>query len=152
MKLAFMVTDGGAHPPEKWADATANEIVDLIRIEETAAEETKANGILEKREFGARLLRPLLAGFQAFEADEALPGDDEIKTRIETAIAAVAHAAQGTMFAQHFLEPERVLFLRDLFLRRFSTASKEYLAWKQQGSDQSEQDTSRAAAPSAAQQ
>lgn len=40
--MQFMVTDGGAHPPDKWAEITTNEILALIQIEGDSPEAIEA--------------------------------------------------------------------------------------------------------------
>jgi hypothetical protein len=111
--LGVMITNGGAHPPEDWAETTANKILDLIRVpsEAVSAELAEADRIaVEAGREAARqaknLLKPqivaaLLSAHVDVHAGEAAalaadgaaraaaPADPGAHTEVDAVLAAV---------------------------------------------------------------
>jgi hypothetical protein len=128
--LGVMITNGGAHPPEDWAETTANKILDLIRVpsEAVSAELAEADRIaVEAGREAARqaknLLKPqivaaLLSAHVDVHAGEAAalaadgaaraaaPADPGAHTEVDAVLAAVHALFEKTLFAAHFVKDE----------------------------------------------
>lgn len=113
----IMITNGGAHPSDKWAAITASAITDLIQIDENSASPAAIAARLAK----PRLELDLVDIFNTYHAnvqanerkllddngDQQLlgdPNDGFLDTPTEAA-EAVATAAAKTPFAAHFADP-----------------------------------------------
>lgn len=109
----FMITDGGPHPPEKWADATTQQIANLIVVEPSAPVQVSA----DKSEFVSELFKLLCAAHTQIQKRErdrlACNGGGHLATALDVR-AASAVATRRVMdlaqtfprFAEHFSKPE----------------------------------------------
>lgn len=53
--MKIMITDGGPHPADKWADTTVEAILDLVQINEDSISPEAAAARQAKRELGPKL-------------------------------------------------------------------------------------------------
>ena len=109
-----MITNGGPHPPEKWADMTLRPIADLIVIEPTAP----VQAAVDKSEFEAALFRLLVDLHQQMQRHErdmlrehgdarlSAPFDDAHDRAGYTASRISELAQRLPRFAAHFDKPE----------------------------------------------
>jgi hypothetical protein len=114
--VAIMITNGGSHPADKWAEITADQILNLIEID--AASETPAALAARRAKRTLRTtlcdaLEPLYAGVQNAEKqqlttkglariNEAL----DVRSHLDAPLSAVADCFAGTPFQAHFAKPE----------------------------------------------
>lgn len=120
--MFLMVTDGGPHPPEKWAALTASQVIEIA---------STASGALlsEARTFQAKVEAVLVAHHRLVQDHErdalASEGPDRLATDIDTsghlpdAVDDVIAAARGTSFAAHFAKPETRAYLEELLHNHF---------------------------------
>lgn len=124
MQIAgFMVTDGGPHPADRWADLTANTIVDTILVDSNP-NDGSANAIsvrLAKRELRNALFAVLIvhhsdvqrlervdntAVKKAADAAERVIAPLDPTRYMVNAMDAVNATFAATPFAAHFAKPE----------------------------------------------
>ncbi len=121
-----MITNGGPHPPEKWADVTARAITDLIVIEPTAP----TQAIVDKREFEMALFKLLIEQHKHTQdrARNALAAEGHVDHRqivhdrapaVTEKVTALAH---GTRFAEHFAKPEVKSFVHNVIGQHFANS------------------------------
>lgn len=119
----FMVTDGGPHPSDKWAELTSNTIVDTILIDANP-NDGSANAVgvrLAKRELRNALFAILIShhtGVQEIEratnvtvktaadAGKRVIEAHDPKPHLDTVLPQVNAAFAATPFAAHFAKPE----------------------------------------------
>jgi hypothetical protein len=118
MNVGCMITNGGPHPPEKWASVTAQKIIDISANAPDAL-------YREARAFQAKIEELLVGHHRLAQEHEraalATAGTTRLVADIDTsghvpdALDDVLAAARGTSFAAHFAVPrvqqyvERVL-------------------------------------------
>lgn len=110
MQVGILKTDGGPHPAEKWAFATATHLV-LVS--------PNADSLLQRDAFLLQMkvadaIEKHYTELQKVEADAlALHGDDHLATPIDptpyidAALADVVAAAKGSKWEKHFQSTER---------------------------------------------
>ena len=110
MQVCVLKTDGGPHPPEKWAFATATHLVQVS---------PNADALLQRDAFLLQMnvadaIEKHYTELQKAEADAlALNGDDHLAVPIdpipyvEAALADVIAAAKGSKWEKHFQSTER---------------------------------------------
>lgn len=109
MRGTILVTDGGSHPPEDWAGATADQIVDIAND----APETLASEGRTFREELVKLLVRYFAKAQSHERDALkkhgharLTHDLDPSDHVKDPVGAVVALASGYTFEAHFHKPE----------------------------------------------
>lgn len=107
--MAFLVTNNGPHPPEKWADMTTRMIGDLIVIEPSAP----TQAVIDKRTLETALFTLLIDLHQKMQdAEKANILNGGMLSEIDPSKQANAAADQiialtvDTPFAEHFTKPE----------------------------------------------
>ena len=134
MSIGFMITNGGPHPPEKWADVTAKAIADLIVIEPSAPVEA----VIDKRGFEAALFK-LLVEQHRHTQDRARAictenhdhGDHRhlVHDRATAVAEKVVALAHNTRFAEHFEKPEVRTFLHNVIGQHFANSVHIERSW-----------------------
>jgi hypothetical protein len=114
MNVGCMITNGGPHPPEKWASVTAAKVVD---IGANAADALYR----EARDFQVRVETLLVAHHRLAQDHERAALANEGTNRLLEAIDTSSHvpdalddivaAARGTSFAAHFDKPATQVYL-----------------------------------------
>lgn len=129
----IMITNGGPHPSDKWAETTAEQIVDLIQIDpDSDSPDAKAARLAKPRLKLdiAEALDPHHAGVQAHERGKleehgldrlSHPLVPEAK-HIEDALAAVLAKTKGTPFEAHFADAKVQEVLRHTIGGHFVTS------------------------------
>lgn len=130
--VTFMATNGGAHAPATWAQATVDHIVTLDKGADPEnariAEALKAD------------LRSLLEGIytQLLEAEKQLLADDieRLVAPLEADGAFIKEAAEKLMsllsrsvFAEHFKQPRVQQYLLSMLSQHFATALDVERSW-----------------------
>lgn len=92
MRMWILVTDGGPHPPEKWAEVTASQVIDISstapesKLSEARAYERRIVGILTRHHANAQgLFRDMLAAASPFANRPVLAGLDPTARYISVA-------------------------------------------------------------------
>jgi len=121
MQPRIMITNGGPHPPEKWAETTAWKILDLIRVSETpidpnlpADERATIETLREAARQEKNRLEPLL---QEAILRHHMNASNKVIAAKEAADDALKVMTSSSSFAAHFARPEVVERVHDLIER-----------------------------------
>lgn len=130
--MQVMITDGGPHPAEKWAQVTAQTILDDI------AANAPQTGIGEAMAFRADL-EALLTGHHAdvqdserakLDGDDAhRAGDPDPAPHLGPAVEAIVALARTHNLADYFNRPETQEYLRRTIGGHFATAMDIERSW-----------------------
>jgi ABC-type branched-subunit amino acid transport system substrate-binding protein len=145
MQPLIMVTNGGDHPSDKWADVTATNIANLIQVDDDKATDTdadrarKASARRAKDRFQldlADMLAPHHDRNQKFEYGKlADQGDARIAGPFSTydkkaeIVAQVSAAAVSTPFAEHFATPEVQEVVGNIVDKHFAHVKHNARSW-----------------------
>ena len=136
MKVGVMITNGGTHPPEKWAEQSADQIIDAIQLEPTYVAYEAA---LQGKNLLRDKVRDALVGLhgqvqskergylQASSGHLAEPLDPS--DHIDEALAAVNAAIAGSMFASHYAKPDTQLYIKNVLASHFSSSMHIERSW-----------------------
>jgi hypothetical protein len=138
MQVGVLITDGGVHPPETWAEVTANQIIDISR--------TAKGALLEEAEgFRSRIVQALVGYHrlvQEYEREQLSKDDRHMLSKldptphIDDPVEDIVRLGRGTSFAQHLAKPETQDYLRRLVGGHFCTVMHiERLAHADQNKD-----------------
>ena len=125
--MQILITNGGPHPAEKWAAATAKMICNLIQIDPQSSVAAQANA--DKSAFESAITQRLIAMHHKIQAQERTALSDDaahINSPIDPrpfanqAVTEVASAAANTLFEPDFARPEVRAFV-------FETTGQIYL-------------------------
>ena len=132
--MHLMITDGGPHPPDKWADFTTWQIMTAIDIAPSADPSfAKAKRDFEYKLFG--LLTDLHDGVQASERGKLKQDAAHIGSVLSPQQAAsdaankVVESARGTPFADHFQKNEVRGFIYQTLCQHFGDAMHIERSW-----------------------
>jgi hypothetical protein len=137
--VMLLVTDGGPHPPDKWAALAAKKLGDLIDIDRQSSSDEAAQARKAKprlmldwedaleplfdtatQDEAARVESGLIATrFDAFDADQYVVG----------ASNAVLAASSATVFAEHFNQPDVQLVVGNILKQVFLDAMNIQRSW-----------------------
>lgn len=125
MQVGIMITNGGTHPPEKWAAMTASQI---IKIGEAAVGPAAVFG----RRMELKILDILEVAHTGLQADEksaiATLGPDHLVKSIDPTpyvakpVAEITFAAIGTPYEAHFASEQVQTYLQRLLGQHFGSA------------------------------
>jgi len=131
--MQIMITDGGPHPPDKWAQVTTQTILDDITAN------APQTGVGEAQDF-RRALEELLTDHhgavqsherRALEADMAhLATPLDPAPHLERTVQAIVALARQCSFAGYFERPETQEYLRRTIGTHFATAMHVERAWR----------------------
>lgn len=123
MQVGVMITNGGPHPPDKWAEMTANQIVQVSPTADSPmaiaarALEAKIKDALEGHHARVQTIeRDLLD-----KDEERLAAMIDPSRHLDIAVKAVVDAANGTMWQTHFAEPQIQEYVKRLLAQHFAT-------------------------------
>jgi hypothetical protein len=132
MQIGIMATDGGAHPPEKWARTTASQIISIASSAPDAL-------LREATDFEARLVETLTKHHGLVQDSErgalGTEGPERLASVIDTsqhtpdAVDDVIALARGTSFAAHFAKPEVRAYLERLLHEHFHHSMHIERSW-----------------------
>lgn len=120
----MMITTDGKHPPEKWADIAADEIIEIS----AQAPTTLMKEALEFRDRLHTKLTKHVKDMQDHEQDMIKQGKHSLDLHYETeecakqAIDDVCDLAKGTSFETHFIQPHVRAHLEGVCNRTFKSA------------------------------
>lgn len=124
MHIGIMLTNGGTHPPEKWAVVTAGQIIqigDNPSINAVAARRMELNilNILEEAHGAVQDAEKLAI---ATKGSDHLDINIDPTPFIEKPLNAIIAVSKGTPFEAHFANPRIADYLRTLLGQHFGTA------------------------------
>lgn len=138
MKLGVLITDGGPHPPDKWAEVTADQIIQI-------SESAEAGKLAEARAFRDKIVKALTPHHGKVQHHERgqlkAHGDKHFASElnplpfIEEALAEIVAAAKGLSFEAHFAKPETLKYVGDVLASHFATAQHIERAWASDDTD-----------------
>lgn len=140
MQTTILITDGGPHSPKKWAECTAEKIVQIgdhvvgKRLEDALRLQVKVMDILEGHH------TTIQEGERTKLADAGIarlaePIDAEHHLSVDEVIEEIKGVFSETPYEGHFKLPETVAYLRDLLSQHFSTAIDIERQWHQAGAN-----------------
>lgn len=139
MQPKIMITNGGPHPAEAWAELTAGEIIQIA--EDNSSDMAKAGRRLELK------IIDVLEGFYvnvqaAEEAHLDADGDGRLESPLDgkehdptEVVSGIAAAAAGTPFASHFARPDVAQRIRDVVAHHAGLAMDVSRSWYADGTD-----------------
>lgn len=133
--MKIMITDGGVHPADKWAEVTTDAILDLIQIREDS--QSRQAGIARRDKIA---LKPLLfdvlndqhdrvqkhergvCGKHAKLADAHKHAESQIDPlpHVPTALEAVNAVLSKSVFANHFAKPDTQATVQNIIGQHFA--------------------------------
>lgn len=122
MQMTLMMTDGGPHPPEKWAAVTVRGVLNIAEsapdalLREAREFENKAVAILTKHH---ALIQDHERAGLVTEGPDRLASDIDPSGHIPDAVDDIIALAKGTSFAAHFDNPETRSYLNQLLHEHF---------------------------------
>lgn len=136
----IMITNGGVHPSDKWAETTAEQIVDLIQVDPDSDSPAAKAARLAKPRLKLDLQEALEPHHDTVQQHErgkikehglerlSHPLTPEAK-HIEDALAAILAKTKDTVFAAHFALPETQTVLRHMIGGHFITSADIERSW-----------------------
>jgi len=135
----FLVTNGGPHPPDKWAALTGNKIADLVQVDELSDSDIAASARKAKPRFAIALadaLEPIFGQVGAAERASVKSGDVTLRHApfhvdgfLDPAISAVTGASASTPFASHFALSDVQAVVRNIIKQNFIDAANIERSW-----------------------
>lgn len=133
MAFGIMITNGGPHPADYWAETTAERFVSLVQVAEGSDSELARAARADKRKFRETLIT-LLEGYhdkiqKAERAALKQHGHARLThdlsprehQEIEHVADAVIRATKGTVFEEHFKRPDVRKLVEDALETDFRT-------------------------------
>ena len=130
MQTSVLITNGGPHSAEKWAECTASHIMqisDHVAGERLAGARKLELAILTILEGHHTTVQTgeqtALATLKAKETDARLNAAPDASEHldVDAAVAEIVAAAAGTEFEPHFALPETQTYIKDLLVQHFNT-------------------------------
>jgi len=130
------MTSDGDHAPSAWAQITADQICDLIRIEGSSSTAVAAQTAKDTLRATLVLTFTTMHGGQQSDEDAAIKTDarrlnaaHDPGGRLGSAMAAVLAATQGTPFATHFAQPAVQAVVRGIIASHLVTIANARRSW-----------------------
>lgn len=131
--MRIMITNGGPHPPAKWAVVTAEHICPIDGAME-------GDRLLEARQLQVKIAQALIPHHTAVQDHERgclkADGDDHFNTplgpqpdHLDAAVDAIVAASVGSPWESHFAKPEVQAAVRQEVGRHFTTVQDVERQW-----------------------
>jgi hypothetical protein len=137
--MEVLVTNGGPHPPDKWAALSASKISDLIQIDELSDSDAAVLARKAKPRFSVGVADALETSFYNVMADErAKVNSGAVSTRLDpfavdsyldASVTAVVNASAGTPFSDHFALSDVQSVVRNIIKQNFIEAANVQRSW-----------------------
>lgn len=138
MKVGILVTDGGPHPADKWAEQSAAQIADIIHIEPDSIAFNELTA--QKTEFEKEVAAALTDHHDAVQKHEIAAIDEHGMDRLghpiapeaehlDAAVDAVKQVASTKIFGSHFAKPEVTAFVKETLGSHFASAKHVERSW-----------------------
>lgn len=139
MEVTVLVTNGGPHPPDKWASLAGSKIADLIQIDDNSASDLAIQARKAKPRLALDLsdaLEPLFATATSDELNRVNSGVvtgrfDQFQpdSYVNTAMDITSSVMGQTMFASHFREPDVLTVVRRILQELILDAMNIERSW-----------------------
>lgn len=132
--VQIMITNGGPHSHEKWAIATAQQIIEI------GANATSTQA-MDARKLENKIIDLLEVHHQEVQENERAMIKDrghdrlsedlafDVSDRVDGPVSQIVSASVGTPFEAHFAKPEVQAYLRDLIATHFRTSMQIERSW-----------------------
>ena len=137
--VSFLITNGGPHPADKWADLTTKTILDLIQIADDADTPEAAVARQAKRELSPVLFKIFMEGCQCVQNEERSALSKEGCKRLHKKLAPHSHADEAmekvhdalefTPFGEHFRKPEVEAVIKQIIGQHYANAQHVERSW-----------------------
>jgi hypothetical protein len=131
--MKLLITNGGTHPPDKWADTTVESLLDLIQIDEASSSAAAVTARAAKRALRAELFDAILPHHRVNQSDERAALSDDAAEHlccaldpggaVEKAFADIHPLLLTGPFKAHFSQPHVIEVVRATLARDFGTAA-----------------------------
>lgn len=141
MQVGVMITNGGPHPPDKWAAQTARSICDLIQIDEAADSAEAKTARKAKPHLELDLADVLEEMHRQNQDNERAKLGEEGDARlskpliqlqsdaVENGLAMVVAVTASTPFAAHFALPQVQAVVRNILAQHCANAMHIERSW-----------------------
>lgn len=137
--VTFLVTNGGPHPPDKWASLAAGKIADLIQIADQSDSDAATAARKAKPRFALDVSEALEASFRDVTSEEeSRVKDGDVTSRqapfavdphLDDAVSSVVSAAAQTPFSNHFNDANVQQAVRIILKQYFLDAANIQRSW-----------------------
>lgn len=126
--MQIMITNGGAHPADKWAETTTETLLALIVVNESSVTPEAAAARAGKRNLRPALFEILVAHHGAVQdhergqcknAKHASSDRFDPTEHVDEAMVEIDEAFAGSPFAEHFGKPEVREIVRRIVAQHF---------------------------------
>lgn len=127
----ILVTNGGSHPPEKWAMTTAEQVFDI-------GSSVAGDRLIQAQKLQLAIAEALMPHYIKAQADErsTLAKDaknvlspHDLDAYLDKAMKDVVSAAKGTMWESHFANPDVQTAAREVVGNNFITVMHVERLW-----------------------
>lgn len=132
MRVGVLITNGGPHSPQDWAQVTAGQIIDI-------GSQSPAALLAEARAFEAKIVAVLTRHHELVQQHERsqlgaqgsarLAGDLDPTAHIPDAVDDIVAASRGTSFAAHFAQARVRDYLERLVGGHFASSMHIERLW-----------------------
>jgi hypothetical protein len=140
--VGILITNHGTHPPEKWAELSADQIVEISPHAPPGVQ-------VEGNAFRDELVQLLVAahdGLLKFEQEQldkhgaarfSEPIDPDESQLVNSTVQAIVTLSErfshfdGTTFGEHYRRPDRMAYLRRVLANNFATQIDIERSWRQ---------------------
>ena len=139
MEVTVLVTNGGPHPPDKWAALTAKQIAALIQIDEQSDTAAAATARKAKPRLEIAISDAIESSFTQIMSDElALVNTGAITARndpfqadqyIDAALSGAVATTVGTPFEVHFSDAAVQAIVRSIISQNILDAANVQRSW-----------------------
>jgi hypothetical protein len=131
-QVGILVTSGGSHPPEKWAAASAGQIIQI-------AAEAAGEQAIEGRRLELKML-DILERHHGLVQDEEKQGLEkfgvdryshpiDVKERVDSAFDEILAASKGTIFEKHFMQENVQEHVKEVLRKDMTTEVEIERSW-----------------------
>ncbi len=138
-ETVVLITNGGPHPADKWAALAAEQISNLIQVDELSDSDAAATARKAKPRFEIAIsdvLEPVFDQVMTAERSSVDAGTTtlrnapfELEEFLDSAVAAVVEQAGSTPFAAHFALSDVQFIVRNILQQNFIDAANIARSW-----------------------
>lgn len=127
----ILVTNGGSHPPEKWAMTTAEQVFDI-------GSSVAGDRLIQAQKLQLAIAEALMPHYSQAQDDETsrlaedaknVLSSHSVDAYLDAAMKDVVGAAKGTMWESHFADPDVQAAAREVIGSNFTTAMHVERLW-----------------------
>lgn len=135
--VGFLITNGGPHPADKWAEIMVNDIMSLIQIDDNSDTDEAAAARKAKRDLSPKLFDLFEAAGRRVQSNERAACKN--KARLSAKLDSEPHTPKivadfdalmaGTPFSDHFAQTSVRDHIRNVFRQRFASMMHVERCW-----------------------